>query len=76
MPSYPLKIKTNLTYVPFDKEHRGVYEFFVTGLAQLPLIIKKRRMLTDQWVLTFDYICSTFISNLIISVGTDDKINT
>lgn len=74
MPSYPLKIKTNLTYIPFDKEHRGIYEFFVTGLAQLPLKIKKRRMLTDQWVLTFDYICSTFISNLIISVGTDDKI--
>ena len=66
--SHPFEIAVNQTQVFFTKKHRETYEFFVTDFAYLPLRIKKRRMLSDEWVLTFDYICTEFISHISVFV--------
>ena len=68
MSSYALEVITEQAPVFIREPQKGIYEVVLSEWCLMPLRIKKRRMLTDQWVLTFDYLCSTFISHISVMV--------
>lgn len=63
-----LEVITQESYTFIQEPRKGMYEVVLSEWCLLPLRIKKRRMLTDQWVLTFDYLCSMYISHISVRV--------
>ncbi len=67
-----IKINKHFLEAKFQKSFLGQHEISVDEYAGLVLELKRKRPLTDQWVLSFDYKISNYVPVFILMIDEEE----